>query len=166
MGFKGGMANSLIWRAMAASDLDAVMAIADRLHPDYPERREVLAEKLALFPAGCRILAMDGQAVGYAFSHPAVTGIAPALDTRMRELPATADALHLHDVALLPEARGGGRVGARLDYLTGVARAVGLPSLTLVAVHGTADYWRRFGFAVATADVATYADAIYMVRRL
>ena len=166
MGFKGGMANSLIWRAMAASDLDAVMAIADRLHPDYPERRDVLAEKLALFPAGCQILAAGGPAAGYAFAHPAQAGIPPALDTMMHELPAKADALHLHDVALLPEARGNGRVGALLDYLTGVARDAGLPQMTLVAVHGTVDYWRRLGFTPAQGGVASYAGGTYMARRL
>lgn len=160
------MANSLIWRAMAASDLDAVMAIAGRLHPDYPERRDVLAEKLTLFPAGCRILAAGGPAAGYAFAHPARAGMAPALDTMLQALPAGANALHVHDVALLPEARGGGRVGTLLDYLAGVARAAGLPQMTLVAVHGTVDYWRRLGFAPAAANVATYADATYMVRVL
>lgn len=166
MGFKGGMANSLIWRAMTANDLDAVMAIAEQLHPDYPERRDVLAEKLALFPAGCQILAAGGPAAGYAFAHPAIAGVATALDTMMTDLPPAADALHLHDVALLPEGRGGGRVAALLDYLTGVARGVGLPQMTLVAVHGTTDYWRRFGFAPAAANVATYAEATYMVRAL
>jgi len=160
--FKGGMADSFSWRAMAADDLATVDAIAAMLHPDYPERPEVLAEKLALYPAGCRMLAR----LGYAFAHPARTGQAPALDTMLGELPADADALHLHDVALLPEARGGGRVAALLDYLTNVARVARLPCLTLVAVHGTADHWRRFGFAPAPGGVTTYADAIYMTRLL
>jgi predicted N-acetyltransferase YhbS len=155
------------WRAMHAADLGAVHAIAEELHPDYPERPEVAAERLHLYPAGCRIVAMGPAVRGYALAHPARFGAPPALDTLLRALPADADALHLHDVAIVPEARGVGLVAVLVDDLAGLARAAGLARLTLVAVHGTAVYWARFGFAAAPApDIGSYAGATYMARRL
>jgi len=52
----------LRWRAMSACDLDAVVALAARIHVDHPERGEVLAEKLTLFPDGCFTLEGIGSA--------------------------------------------------------------------------------------------------------
>ena len=41
------------WRPLTAADLDRVNEIADAVHLDFPERAEVPAERLRLFPAGC-----------------------------------------------------------------------------------------------------------------
>ncbi len=51
---------SPLWRAMTPGDLPAVLAIADVVHPDYPEDAAIFAERLALYPAGCRVLERDG----------------------------------------------------------------------------------------------------------
>ena len=40
------------WRAMRAGDLAAVMDIAAVVHPELPEKVEVFAERLSLFPRG------------------------------------------------------------------------------------------------------------------
>jgi len=61
---------------MTEADLPAVQAMADRLHPHHPEAPAVFAERLALAPAGCRVLAGGGGVPGYAVPHP-WTGTAP-----------------------------------------------------------------------------------------
>jgi len=43
----------LVWRLASANDIDAITQLAEVIHPAFPERPEVLAEKLALFPSGC-----------------------------------------------------------------------------------------------------------------
>src|SRR5690348_15255890 len=43
----------MAWRPMSADDLSAVHALSMRVHPNHPERAEVLAEKFRLFPRGC-----------------------------------------------------------------------------------------------------------------
>ncbi len=147
---------------MTADDLAEVHRIADAVHADFPERPEVLAERLALFPAGCFFL--DG---GYVLSHPARRGEPPALDTLLHVLPVEAEALHVHDIALLPAQQGRGSGSAALQVLQAVAAERGLPWLSLVAVHGTGPYWTRFDFREASASsaLATYgAEARYMVR--
>jgi GNAT superfamily N-acetyltransferase len=147
---------------MRAGDLADVQRIADVVHADFPERLEVLAERLALFPAGCFFA--DG---GYVIAYPARRGEPPALDTLLHALPAAADALHVHDIALLPAMQGQGFGGAALQMLQAVAAERRLAWLSLVAVHGTGPYWTRFGFreAPASSGLATYgAEARYMVR--
>ena len=149
---------------MRAADLDAVLRIAAVVHADLPESRAVLAERLALYPAGC--LMTEG---GYAIAHPARPFHPPALDTLLGALPADAACLHVHDVALLPARQGGGRGAAAIARFAALAAAEGLGRLSLIAVHGTGDYWRRHGFAPAAVHLplGSYgAGAVYMIRAL
>ena len=146
---------------MTQADLPEVGRIAGVVHVDFFERPAVFAERLALFADGC--LMTQG---GYMVAHPARTGAPPPLDTPLGGLPAAAETLHLHDVALLPAMRGRGLGAAAVLAARAVAARHGLPRLGLVAVHGTAPYWARFGFAEAPADaaLASYgADARYML---
>lgn len=136
------------WRSMGKGDLPAVGAIAARVHPAYPEDVAVFAERLRLYPAGCRTLDLDGRAAGYALSHPWVFGRPPQLNTLLGALPAAPATLHLHDVALLPSARGAGAASRLLGQLAELACASGLTGLSLVAVNGSAAFWERRGFEV------------------
>lgn len=147
------------WQQMTESDVPDMLRIADIVHADLPESAEVLGERLALFPAGC--LTVAG---GYAIAHPALIGAPPPLDTLLRALPARPDTLHVHDIALLPARQGHGLGATALGQFAALAMHLGLPRLSLIAVHGTPGYWRRFGFeAAAPADVSSYgAGAIYM----
>ena len=126
--------------------MEAVAVIAARLHPALPERIGVLAEKQRLFPAGCRKLAAGGAMCGYALAHPWMLAQPPALDAFLGGLPAAADCLFIHDVAVLPEARGRGVAAAYLAHAEAVAHAQGWPAMALIAAYGTARLWRRFGF--------------------
>lgn len=135
------------WRDMTAADLGAVQALADALHPDHPERPAVFAERLALAPAGCLVLAeAAGPVLGFAISHPWAGAAPPALDALLRALPPAPDRWHLHDVALAQAARGQGHVPALLGRIAAVAAARGLARLGLVAVGGTETLWGRLGF--------------------
>lgn len=159
------------WRAMATGDLDAVMDIAAVVHPSYPERREVFAERLALFPDGCLVAMVDDAVVGYAVTHPAVIGEPPGLDTLLGALAPGADCLYLHDVALLPAAQGRRLGEAAFQRIRGVAVDSGLAVLALIATPPARPYWLRHGFAPVAYDrelevkLATYGDGlVYMTR--
>ncbi len=130
---------------MAAPDLPAVHALALALHPTLPESLPVLAEKHVLFPTGCFVLGATPS--GYAFAHPWAANSPPKLDRPLGTLPAAPGCLYLHDLALLPAARGAGQAQALLARLAALARALHLPALELVAVSGTAGFWARQGFA-------------------
>ena len=137
------MGKALDWRGMQEGDLAAVSGIAGTVHPAYPESDEVFAERLRLFPAGCLLLEGEGRALGYAMAHPWNRGCPPALDILLGALPARPEVLHLHDLAILPAARGRGAGGQALALLAGLAGA--LP-LSIVAIAGTATFWQGQGF--------------------
>lgn len=164
------MKNQMKWRQMHPADLDAVIAIAGRVHPDFPEAREVFADKLRLHAAGALVLENGTAVAGYCFAHP-WHGTQPApLNTLLGTLPASADALYLHDLALLPEAQGAGAGAAAIAILLSRAASLRLDRLCLVAVNGSLPYWSRHGFVVTDAPelrakLASYgADARFMVR--
>jgi hypothetical protein len=134
------------WSPMAVADLDGVMAVASDVHASFPERREVFAERLALFPAGCHVLKDAGGRVGgYAVSHPWDTVRPVPLDTLLVTLPATANR-YIHDVAILPALRGGGFAGEVVGRVVRDACRDACSSLTLVAVSGSQPFWERQGF--------------------
>ncbi|WP_029006897.1 GNAT family N-acetyltransferase [Azospirillum halopraeferens] len=160
------------WRAMGNGDIAAVLDVAEVVHSDYPERPEVFAERLQLFPAGCRVaVAGDGTICGYAVLHPGVLGKPPALDSLLGALPADADCLYLHDVALLPQTRGLGLGEAALRDAAELARCCGLEWLALTSTPPARGYWERAGFApfagadaALAAKLASYGDGMaYLV---
>jgi len=156
------------WRAMAERDLDALLAIAAVVHPGYPESRAVFAERLRLYPDGCRMAERGGAAVGYAVMHPGRIGHPPKLDTLLGGLPDGADCLYLHDVALLSAARGQGLAAAAVTYAQELAVRAGLPWLALTSTPEARAYWDRQGFAPTAEQptaLASYGGGMtYMVR--
>lgn len=155
---------------MTAGDLAAVGGIAARVHPLFPEEDAVFAERLALHPAGCLVLEDAAGPAGYAVSHPWHAADFPPLDTLIGAIPPGAGAYYIHDVAILPEARGSGAAGTVARHLIAHAGRLGLPCLSLVAVNGSAPFWARHGFTDATdealaARLGGYgADARFMTR--
>jgi len=156
------------WRPMEAGDLDRVMALADRCHPGLPEDRAVFAERLALYPHGCLVLAGPAGIGGYAVAHPIRAFAPPALGALLGAIPADADQFYIHDVVVAPERRGGGVSGEAIRLL--LEEAAAFPSAALVSVYGTAGFWSRFGFRPAKgvdmkAKLRPYGDdAVFMVR--
>jgi GNAT superfamily N-acetyltransferase len=160
------------WRPARVSDLPAISAIATRIHPDLPERPDVLAEKMRLYPEGCRVLIAADEIVGYGLAHPWMQHRIPPLDDFLARLPDDADCLYVHDVAVLPDFRGGAS-RAYVAEIEELARASGIATLALVSVYATRPLWERFGFRPVTADadlrakLASYGDsATYMLRDL
>ena len=158
------------WRPTSAADVDAICAIGNRVHAALPERPEVFAEKVELFPEGCFSLARDAAIVGYGLSHPWVRDSLPPLDTLLGKLPGASDCLFVHDVVVLPSARGREAVGALMRILSGLARRHGLAFMALVAVHETHPLWARHGFDVVAdpllADKLTsYGSGAQYMRR-
>jgi hypothetical protein len=160
------------WRRAHAADLPAISAIAERMHPDLPERPDVLSEKMRLYPDGCRVLAADDGIVGYGLAHPWMQQQIPPLDGFLGQLPDDPDCLYVHDVAVLPEFSGGVACAyvAEIEQLAGSSD---ISTLALVSVYATRGLWERLGFRAVNADaalrakLASYgASATYMLRDL
>lgn len=158
---------NLRWSAAEAADSAAIHAVQAIAHPVLPEAEAVLAERVALCPQGCFVL-RDGEAVvGYILSHPWLRRNPPALDALLNVIPTEADVWYLHDLALLPVARGTGMASTVTPMLLDVAVAAGLRRMALVSVNGTRGFWEKQGFRAVDADLsrklASYGDdAVYM----
>lgn len=159
------------WRAAVVNDLVDIQRIADKIHPDLRERPEVFAERLRLFPEGCFALVQNQRVVGYGLSHPWVLNSIPPLDELLGGIPPSPECLLIHDVAVLPHARGHGVAGILIGLTAELARKRGIPCLALVSVYGTRALWMRLGFEVISDGSLTHklksygSTARYMIRR-
>ena len=165
----------LLWRPALPADLDAILAVAAIVHPGYPERPAVFAERLALSPDGCRVLARGDTVVGYLISHPWTHLAPPPLDSLLGRIPIAATTYYLHDLALLPEARGAGAADAGVRALLADVAATDIPNASLIAVAGAEAFWIRFGFRAVDVEahaglrnrLTSYGEtAILMVKHL
>jgi N-acetylglutamate synthase-like GNAT family acetyltransferase len=115
---------------------------------------------------------MANKMVGYGISHPWTLNSIPPLDDFLVMLPHNPECLYIHDVVVMPEARGHGAATNYVDYIKGLAVQIGIDSLALVSVYGTDVLWGRFGFkAVQNAQLSrkleSYgATAKYMIWNL
>ncbi len=160
------------WRPMRPEDVPAVIDLAAVVHPTFPERPAVFLDRIALCPEGALVADRPDVRAGlaaYALAHPASRHAPPRLDTVLGRLPADADALHVHDLAVDPACRGRGLAEAAVRRLLRLADAR-FAAATLVSVHGTPPFWERFGFRprpdlLAPGRLATYGtDAVFMLR--
>lgn len=151
------------WRPMRAGDLPVVAAISDIVHGDFTEPLETFADRLAHYPAGCAILERDGEALGYLISHPWPRDAAPPkLGVRMEAIPAS-DSYYLHDIALLPAARGTGAGATATAVVVHQAKVEGCRDVRLVAIQGADSYWHRQGFEYVEAE--PYGPGSHLMQR-
>lgn len=167
-----GIVHEPSWRQTDEGDLAAIDAIGNSIHLSLPERPEVFAEKLRLFPAGCRTLILYGDIVGYGMSHPWRLYNIPPLDTFLEALPASPDCIFIHDVVVLPRARGHHAAEQFIDIIVSAAHDRTIQSVALVSVYNTHPLWMRCGFEVVahpelSEKLKSYGEtARYMIRRL
>ncbi|MDB5600785.1 MAG: GCN5-related N-acetyltransferase [Xanthobacteraceae bacterium] len=159
---------------MSDADLAAATGIANRVHVNHPEDAAVFAERLKLYPAGCWVLGQGDNIAGYIVSHPWRLGEPPALNSLLRQLPADASTYYIHDLTLLPAARGTKAASGIVRQILAHAVARGFANASLVAVTGSAPFWQAHGFRIIGLDdaemrrkLASYGgDARFMVRDL
>lgn len=153
------------WRSMRAGDLAAVSAISDAVHGRYTEPVAVYAERLALWPKGCRVFEREGEIAGYLIAHPWHRDSPPKLGALLGAIPADTDTFYLHDIALLPASRGTGAGKMALDLVVGEARALGLAEVTLMAVGGADRYWAAQGFDTVPREAdPSYGAGAHLMR--
>lgn len=160
------MDNQAEWEPAELSDARAIFEVQRIAHALHPEAVAVLAERIALSPAGCFVLRSGTEIVGYVLSHPWRRFVPPPLDTVLGSIPGDNAVWYLHDLALLPAARGSGAAGRIVPRLANVARGEGFKVMALVSVNGSQGFWRRQGFGLRTGEARALdpygEDAAYM----
>lgn len=155
------------WRPMRADDLAAVVVISDAVHGEFAEPRAVYAERLALYPHGCRVCEVDGAVVGLLVTHPWHGSEVPKIGALIGALPDQADVYYFHDIALLPIMRRKGAGAAAMEIVLAQAQAAGCREVRLVAVNGADSYWAAQGFAYVAPDTdGPYGPGSFLMRRV
>ncbi|KAH7125228.1 hypothetical protein B0J11DRAFT_434876 [Dendryphion nanum] len=159
------------WRNLTPNSIDSLMRVANTVHPDLPENREVFAQRIDVFPEGCLGLtdSDSGELCGYVISHPIQHRQPPALNSLLRECSLSTDQYYIHDLAILPKYRGLGLAEECLNRIFLIAD--GFPTTSLISVYGTSLFWGRYGFVPLDTDgslkskLIDYGDeAIYLER--
>ncbi|MCC6827294.1 MAG: GNAT family N-acetyltransferase [Novosphingobium sp.] len=165
--------SELHWRPMRPGDVDGVVRVAAVAFPDHFEARACFAERLALFPNGCFVLASPVEVKGYLIAYPWPFGAIPPLNSLLGGLPEPRDSLYLHDLALHPDARGQGHARPAVERLVDAMRAIGVRRIALVSVNDTVPFWRGMGFTPVAGDPAIVrklesygGNSHYMIRDL
>ena len=158
------------WLPITREDIDDIDQIANTIHTELPERKEVFAEKCELFPYGCmKFVDINGKICGYGISHPWQLYKVPPLDEFLVEIPLDADCIYMHDVAIMPDARGNMGAESYVWRLKNVTRSQRINKIACVSVYGTTVLWAKCGFRVDMPDsmiekVRSYGDtAKYMI---
>ncbi|WP_410824831.1 GNAT family N-acetyltransferase, partial [Methylobacterium oryzisoli] len=137
------------WRLMRPEDLPVVHRIGNEVHPPHlHEEMEPLRSRFTVGREFCFVLTDGSHVSGYLVGHlwddtvPPLNGVLRAPDR-----PKTA---FLHDLAVLPAARGAGAARAGVERFLAQARRC-TEHASLVAVNASMPFWHRRGFRVAEA---------------
>jgi ornithine decarboxylase len=132
-------------RPLTGDDWDAVVALESAAYAGIglSEDRAALRSRAA---PGLSFVLGDGERIaGYLLALPYPALSHPDLTRAERQLH-TSDNLHLHDVVIAEELRGGGLGRMLLEHLHETAAAKGFRQVSLVAVGNTAAFWSANGY--------------------
>lgn len=134
--------------------------------PELNESAAAFLRKQALFPEGCLGAWDNGRLCGYVFSHPWKTGKTVQLESASDTVPADADCLYIHDLAVAPSHRKQKVGRSILSELFKTAAQKGWMQFALVAVQESEGFWSRWGFEpVRDFEYAPGVKATHMLCR-
>lgn len=136
----------MLLRTITHDDWPSIMRIQTTCYSKTTtESLIVLKSKWQLSPNTCLVAEVEGQITGYCLAHP-WHNQPPSLHQDISNDTMPTDTLYLHDMAILPSARGTGLATIILNELKHHALQLGLKSISLVAIQGAHTYWEKQGF--------------------
>lgn len=153
-------------RGIAETDWPRLVALEAEAYADLSlaEGEETLRSRARASAGTCFVLDLDGGIAGYVLALPYPRLRCPDLSSPERVVHHSAN-LHLHDLVVSAPLRRRG-LGTRLvRHLSGVARARGFATTSLVAVAGKERFWQAHGYRPhheAHLPPGYGADAVYM----
>ena len=132
---------------MTSAHLGAVVRVqAEAFSEDLRETPAVFADRLARFGQHFRVGVVDGQVAAYLICFPWKMGETPVNNQKFPASLPEPDCFYIHDIAIVPEARGIGLARALLEDAYRQADALGFDAVSLVAVGQSGSYWDKVGF--------------------
>ena len=148
-------------REIRTGDWPLIAQIQDACYPaEAREQVETLQCHWQVAPQFCFVAETGGKVIAYFFAHPWPKRVPPPIDTHYSEIPKNADSMFIHDLALLPEARGTGLATLLVKHLFEVSSLAGFSHHSLISVQGTLHFWKKLGFSEVNNLPAGYFDAL------
>jgi N-acetylglutamate synthase-like GNAT family acetyltransferase len=144
------------------NDVDSILEVQAFCYQNVLlESREVLLKKILLFPDGCYLVECYSANAGYILSHPWRVACPPAINYYIENIPNDVDCYYIHDLAVLPKARGHGIASKLLQQTMSFAKKSGFSKIALVSVENSAEFWESKGFIeVPLEDSPQIADIL------
>lgn len=137
-------------KPMQSHHLPGVMAVQIvAYHEIEPESLAVMERKWELSPQSCFVALADNEVKGYVLAHPWRAESIPVLYSVLDVLPADADSLYLHDLALLPEWRGRHVAVELFKNMRNAAIDRGYRGSHLVSIQSSMRFWEKMGYRKA-----------------
>lgn len=164
-------------RPATVQDLPEILRIqALCYHSIEPESPAAYINKLQQAP-DCSFVIEQApqQLLAYVFALPIDITQPPALDADNFVVPADADCLYLHDLAIDPAARGLKLSKLLLEAFFKTAAQRQLTQASLIAIQNSGEFWQHYGFhsqhsisqdLYILQKIAGYGDALYMTQQL
>jgi ribosomal protein S18 acetylase RimI-like enzyme len=118
---------------------------------DLRESANVFRNRFTRFGDCFRVALQQELVVGYMLCFPWKLGESPVNNQPFPDTLPLPDCFYIHDITLLPQARGTGIARAMLQDAFAQARLAGFDTMSLVAVAQSGDYWDKAGFTTYPA---------------
>lgn len=134
-------------RPISGEDLKQVLDIQIEVYPPgLQENAATFEDKFSLKPSGIFGAFLEDVLCGYILSHPWSADRVVPLGLARTVLPAKADCVYIHDLAVRPSHRGRGIARLLVDRVFEFGGSLSLGTYTLMAVQSSEPFWSRFGF--------------------
>ena len=134
-------------RAIQSADWQGIDRVQRASFPTSAIESMEALRSIAEAAAGmCAVAEIGGEVCGYLLAHPWIADDLPELNKPLASCPRSADTLFIHDLAILPYARGGGLASRMVRHVVAAAVGIGIRKAALISVQDTLEFWSRFGF--------------------
>lgn len=132
---------------MTLQDLEHVSEVQKKTFTrDLCETNEVFENRFETFGQYFHVAKSGQTLIGYMVAFPWKSGETPVNNQNFPETLPTPDCFYIHDITLLPEARGTGLARAMIEKACETGRSLGFVTISLVAVSQSGNYWDKNGF--------------------
>jgi ribosomal protein S18 acetylase RimI-like enzyme len=154
--------DAILIRPFSLADIQSVMEIQSACYPaNLLEEAEHLIAKHQQSPLSCWVATEHQKAIAYLLTHPWSGDTPPALNTPLPPKKPKSDIYFIHDLAVLPSARGLGLAKRLFDTAIDWAKQEKLQKIRLIAIAGAADFWIKQGLSLVNDKTLSHKLADY-----
>jgi GNAT superfamily N-acetyltransferase len=132
---------------MTLEDIEDVSKVQkETFTQDLCELHSVLLNRFETFGQYFHVAKNGEELIGYMIAFPWKSGETPVNNQNFPKMIPTPDCFFIHDITLLPAARGTGLARSMIEKACETGRLLGFKTISLVAVAQSGNYWDKNNF--------------------